>query len=110
MTNVRIRLFAKILLIFIAANLVSGAAVAGIDAGKVFNTFPTMNGSFIPSNYWNEEIGWRNLFENCATVQFNHRLAAYNTLIYVVCSVIRFRNKKNLTKRVIFEIKIFSFL
>lgn len=33
-------------------NIISGVAVAGIDAGKVYNTWPTMNGAFLPSSYW----------------------------------------------------------
>jgi len=37
---------------FLVFNLLSGVAVAGIDAGKVFNTWPSMNGSFIPGDYW----------------------------------------------------------
>lgn len=41
-----------LLLHLIAFNLVSGVSVAGIDAGKVFNTWPSMNGAFIPSDYW----------------------------------------------------------
>lgn len=34
-------------------NLLTGVTVAGIDAGKVFNTWPTMNGAWIPGDYWN---------------------------------------------------------
>lgn len=50
-----------------ALNLISGVVVAGIDAGKVFNTWPTMNGKLVPNDYWNEKKGWKNIFENCAT-------------------------------------------
>lgn len=57
-----------LLLHFIAFNLISGVSVAGIDAGKVFNTWPLMNGAIIPSDYWKDYKGWRNLFENCSTV------------------------------------------
>lgn len=73
--------FAMILVHCIGFNILSGVAVAGIDAGKVYNTWPTMNGEVIPSGYWRSELGIRNLFENLTTVQMNHRMLAYLTLI-----------------------------
>lgn len=52
----------------------SGALVAGNDAGRAFNTWPKMNDEWIPSEIA-ELMPWqRNLTENTATVQFNHRL------------------------------------
>lgn len=56
----------------VAVTAASGAFVAGMDAGRVFNTFPTMNGEWFPSEYFGLN-GWRNFFENTAAVQFNHR-------------------------------------
>lgn len=56
----------------VAVTAASGAFVAGMDAGRAFNTFPTMNGELFPSEYFALE-GWRNYFENTAAVQFNHR-------------------------------------
>ena len=81
-------------------NLVSGASVAGIQAGKVFNTWPSMNGAFIPSDYWKNKLGWRNCFENKSTVQFNHRIFAYNTLLFVLLGFFRFRAFHSLAKYV----------
>ena len=56
-----------------------GALVAGLDAGMSFNTWPLIDGSFIPAadRLWFETPWWRNLFENALTVQFNHRILAY---------------------------------
>lgn len=57
--------------------ILSGAFVAGNDAGNAYNTYPLMNGQLIP---WEEMVdptkspSWRNLFENTATVQWNHRV------------------------------------
>jgi cytochrome c oxidase assembly protein subunit 15 len=45
-----VRLGMVMLLHFIALNIMSGALVAGIDAGKVFNTWPLMNGQYILSH------------------------------------------------------------
>jgi heme a synthase len=56
-----------------------GALVAGLDAGLTFNTWPLIDGAFIPTSnrLWFETPWWRNLFENALTVQFNHRMMAY---------------------------------
>jgi len=59
-----------------AFTVVSGALVAGNDAGRAYNTFPKMDGQWIPpfSDMF-ELVPWqRNLTENTATVQWNHRV------------------------------------
>jgi heme a synthase len=59
-----------------------GALVAGLRAGRVYNTWPEIDGAFIPSaaRLWFEEPWWRNLFDNALTVQFEHRMTAYALL------------------------------
>lgn len=59
--------------------LLSGGFVAGLDAGKVYNTFPLMGGQFVPPGYQLPGAGWRNAFENPAAAQFHHRLLAIGT-------------------------------
>jgi cytochrome c oxidase assembly protein subunit 15 len=63
-----------------------GALVAGLRAGRVYNTWPEIDGAFIPSaaRLWFEEPWWRNLFDNTLTVQFEHRMTAYALLILAV--------------------------
>ncbi|WVQ86144.1 hypothetical protein IAT38_008312 [Cryptococcus sp. DSM 104549] len=74
------------MMVFLTA--VTGAFVAGLDAGLVYNEFPTMGGRLVPhsdelfdpryaksgSDRW-----WRNLLENPVTAQFDHRLLATTT-------------------------------
>ncbi len=57
--------------------IVYGAFVAGLNAGYMFNTFPKMLGKWVPPGFWRIELGWLNLFENVATVQFIHRTLAW---------------------------------
>jgi cytochrome c oxidase assembly protein subunit 15 len=59
-----------------------GALVAGLRAGRVYNTWPDIDGGFIPSaaRLWFETPWWRNLFDNALTVQFEHRMTAYALL------------------------------
>lgn len=59
---------------------VAGAFVAGLDAGKAYNTFPLMGGRVVPEGYLQLAPWWRNLFEHIPTVQFNHRLLGITTV------------------------------
>jgi heme a synthase len=59
--------------------LLAGAFVAGLDAGRAYNTFPLMNGQWLPAEYFSVP-GWRNCFESTAAVQLHHRLLALTTL------------------------------
>lgn len=59
--------------------IVSGALVAGNDAGRAYNTFPKMDGMWIPSGISDLTPWYRNLYENTATVQFNHRVLGVST-------------------------------
>jgi len=66
----------------VAVTAVSGAFVAGLDAGHAYNTFPLMDGRIVPAEYWDPySIGWLdNSFEHTAAVQFHHRVLALSTL------------------------------
>lgn len=57
--------------------VLSGGLVAGIRAGYAYNTFPLMNGHFVPPEIFMIEPWYLNFFNNMATVQFDHRLIAW---------------------------------
>lgn len=57
--------------------VVAGALVAGMKAGLAYNTWPTMDGEWVPNGLGIMKPWWLNLFENALTVQFNHRMLAY---------------------------------
>ena len=61
--------------------IVSGALVAGNDAGRAYNTFPKMNDEWIPSEIADLTPWYKNLNENTATVQFNHRVLGMSTAV-----------------------------
>ncbi|HUQ28504.1 MAG TPA: COX15/CtaA family protein [Usitatibacter sp.] len=56
--------------------VLSGALVAGIRAGYAYNTFPLMNGDWIPPEVLMIEPWWMNFVHNMATVQLVHRALA----------------------------------
>lgn len=87
---------AKGLFVLIFLQMAAGALVAGLDAGRTFTDWPTMDGRFVPSSYWMPELGFRNIFENVATAQFNHRILAY--LITIFAGVVLFVRRGELRK------------
>ena len=66
-------------LVFI--QILSGALVAGLDAGRGYVDWPLMEGSFIPPESFDLSPVWLNIFENPALAQFDHRILAYLTAI-----------------------------
>jgi len=79
-----VRRAATAVLGLVALTIVSGGFVAGLKAGFAYNTFPKMGDQWLPPAGWMLQPGWRNLFENIATVQFDHRLLAMLTLASIV--------------------------
>jgi len=63
--------------------ILMGALVAGIDAGKIFNTWPGMNGQLIPDGYLAGLPFHQAIFESHAAVQLQHRWMAYIVTIAV---------------------------
>lgn len=73
---------AAVLIIFVM--MLSGGFVAGTKAGFIMNTFPKMNGEWIPTGVLGMTPWWKNLFENAVTVQFLHRLLAILVVFTIV--------------------------
>ncbi|MCA6114214.1 COX15/CtaA family protein [Bradyrhizobium sp. WSM 1738] len=82
----RLKITGVALLTLTFVQIYFGALVAGLRAGRVYNTWPEIDGAFIPSaaRLWFEEPWWRNLFDNTLTVQFEHRMTAYALLALAV--------------------------
>lgn len=57
-----------------------GALVAGIDAGRAFPTWPLMGDGFLPPEPFSRAPLWRNFFEDAGLVQFMHRMTGYALL------------------------------
>lgn len=65
----------------VAVQIMFGAFVAGLDAGLAYNTWPLMDGRFVPTGLWQLSPHWINIFENHITVQFIHRMLAYTVAL-----------------------------
>eukprot|EP01080_Neovahlkampfia_damariscottae_P007247 gene7247-11565_t len=62
--------------IFTFITVISGAFVAGMDAGLIYGDFPLMGGQIIPRGLLSIKPTYLNFFENSTTVQFDHRILA----------------------------------
>jgi cytochrome c oxidase assembly protein subunit 15 len=71
----------------VALTIVAGGFVAGLKAGLIYNTFPLMGGRLVPDDYAALQPALRNLTENLAAVQFDHRLLATLTACLVLGTV-----------------------
>ena len=82
----RLRWSAAGLLALVLVQIYLGALVAGLRAGYVYNTWPLIDGTFVPGadSLFASAPAWRNLFENPLTVQFDHRMAAYALWVVTV--------------------------
>ena len=105
-----LKLAMKGLLILISITIFSGALVAGLDAGFAYNTFPLMDGEFIPDGMFDQVPIYLNLFENRITVQFDHRLLAETTLvaILVFCAVAWRRPLSSMADRAVMAMGIMA--
>lgn len=70
--------------IFIVITILYGGLVAGLKAGLIYNTFPLMEGQFIPGEWAFYKPLWLNFFENAATVQWAHRWLAISTFTLIL--------------------------
>ena len=80
---------AFIILILILLQIAGGGFVAGLDAGMGYNTWPLMDGKWIPNDLLVMVPAWRNIFENALTVQFDHRMLAYFILLLAIWHALR---------------------
>lgn len=80
---------ARLLVVLNFVQIFLGALVAKTGAGLTFNTWPLIDGEFIPSAADLLAIvpWWKNFFENVLTVQFDHRMVAYALFVLAALHV-----------------------
>ena len=76
-----LRRLAALCCALVGLTIVAGGFVAGTHAGYDYNTFPLMAGHLVPADYARLSPWLRNLTENIAAVQFDHRALATLTAI-----------------------------
>ncbi|WP_335946260.1 heme A synthase [Salipiger bermudensis] len=80
---------------FAFLQILLGALVAGIDAGRSYTDWPLMAGGFFPPQPFDIEPVWRNFFEDPGLVQFMHRMAGYLLFVFGIVTWLRARKSAN---------------
>ena len=80
---------------FAFLQIILGALVAGIDAGRAYPDWPLMAGGFFPPEPFGLQPIWRNFFEDAGLVQFMHRMAGYGLFAYGIFVWSRARRSAN---------------
>ncbi|MBY6134441.1 heme A synthase [Leisingera sp. XS_AS12] len=88
---------------FAFLQILLGALVAGIDAGRSYTDWPLMGGQVFPPNPFMVEPLWRNFFENPGLVQFIHRVAGYLLFAFAVVAWLRGRGSAHARTRFAFN-------
>jgi len=74
----------RALFILVFLQVLAGALVAGTHAGLTYNTWPLMDGGLVPGGYLAHNPVWINMFENVASIQFNHRMLGYAVFLMAI--------------------------
>lgn len=78
--------------LFFFIQITWGAFTAGLHAGYIYNTFPLMNGEWIPQKAWMMQPVIMNLIENPGTVQWVHRIIGTVLGILIIWLWVRTQN------------------
>lgn len=87
-TNSKIQFLGLLSCGMIILTITYGGLVAGLKAGLIYNTFPLMEGQWIPSEWLDMNPFYINFFENPTTVQWIHRCLAIKTFMLILITVI----------------------
>jgi len=94
------------LIVFAFVQILLGALVAGIDAGRAFPTWPLMGSGFFPPDPFLITPLWRNFFEDAGLVQFIHRMSAYGLFVFGIYVWSRARRSANEQTRFGFNVML----
>ena len=102
----------KVLLILILIQISLGAFVSGLDAGKIYNTWPLMNLTYFPDDFNLIDLFSLNALNEPSLVQFLHRNMAYLIIVVfcVIAFIVLYNKKFSFLRKNIFFIFLFLFL
>jgi cytochrome c oxidase assembly protein subunit 15 len=100
--------FLNFFFILIILQIVLGAFLAGMDGGLIYNSWPDMNGNFLPNDINNIDLFLFSSLDNPSVVQFYHRFTAYLLFISLLfLNYYTYRTKIDFKPVLILNIAIF---
>jgi len=95
------------ILTLIVLQIVLGAFLSGLDGGLIYNSWPDMNGNFLPNDVGFEDVINSQLFNNPSIVQFLHRFTAYVLLFFIIILNYTFiKNNYGIKNIIFFDVAI----
>jgi len=91
-----------LILKLIILQIILGAFLSGLDGGLIYNSWPDMNGSFLPNDVGFNDVINTQLFYNPSIVQFLHRFTAYVLLLFIIILNYTFIKNNYVVKNIIF--------
>jgi cytochrome c oxidase assembly protein subunit 15 len=88
--------WSRVLLILLVLQIIWGAFTAGLDAGHMYNTWPLMNGEFMPENVTAHGSLWKNFTDHRDGVQFIHRNLAWLVAAAFVAVAVHYRREPSM--------------
>ena len=73
-----------LILALIILQIIFGSFLSGLDGGLIYNTWPDMNGSFLPNDVNSEDYLNTQLFYNASIIQLFHRVIAYILFFLII--------------------------
>ena len=83
-----LKLLSVLFAILLFVQIILGAFAAGLSAGLTFNSWPLIDGKWIPDGLFILNPVWKNFFENILTVQYQHRVVAYLLVVLALCQFV----------------------
>ena len=90
------------ILMLIVLQIILGAFLSGLDGGLIYNSWPDMNGNFLPNDVEFKDVINTQLFNNPSIVQFLHRFTAYVLLLFIVILNYTFMKNNYAIKNIIY--------
>ena len=97
-----------IFMLIIFLQIAIGAFVSGMDAGKIYNSWPLMGSSFFPADNSIQNLFHLTAFNDPSLVQFMHRTLAYFIFLFFIFIFIKIY--KNKLSGLFTTIKVIGFL
>jgi len=99
--------FLLFILSLIVLQIILGAFLSGLDGGLIYNSWPDMNGNFLPNDVGFEDVVNIQLFNNPSIIQFLHRFTAYVLLLFIVILNYTFiKNNYGIKNIIFFDVAI----
>lgn len=101
--------FSRVLLFLLALQIAWGAFTAGLNAGRIHNTWPLMSGAFVPELVMASDSLWQDLTAHKDGVQFTHRNLAWLVAVAFIAFAWRFRSTPSLPWRLLLAAVVVQF-